>query len=110
VVTGCVIRFESGGPAIHANSTHRCTGANSVSVEADGDLLIRSDHHGAVISMTAEEDETLSQRGILAGPSGGTGTTIVRFYSTKTGAAVRADSAVLKGTYANLWMTWVHVG
>lgn len=110
VVTGCVIRFEPSGPAIHANSTHACTGANSVSVEADGDLLIRSDPHGAVVSITAEEDETLARRGILAGPSGGIGTTVVRFYSTKTGAAVRADSTLLEGSYSNLWMTWVHTG
>lgn len=110
VVTGCVIRFEPSGPAIHANSTHACTGANSVSVEADGDLLIRSDPHGAVVSITAEEDETLARRGILAGPSGGVGTTVVRFYSTRTGAAVRADSSVLEGSYSNLWMTWVHTG
>lgn len=110
VVTGCVIRFEATGPKIYANSTHLCTGARSVSVDGDGDLVITSAPHGPIISMTAEEDETLSRRGILAGPSGGVGRTVVRFYSTKTGAAVRADSPVLQGSYSNLWMTWINAG
>lgn len=110
VVTGCAIRFTSSGPAIHANATHICTGAKSVSVEADGDLLIKSTPRGPVVSITAEEDETLARRGFIAGPSGGVGTTVVRFTSTKTGVAVRADSPLLRGTYSNLWMTWVNAG
>lgn len=109
-VTGCAIRFGSGGPAIHENSTHTCTGATSVSVEGDGDLMIKSTPRGPIISMTVEEDETLARRGIIAGPSGGVSTTVVRFYSTKTGAALRADSSQLQGSNANIWVTWVNGG
>ncbi|RZS39232.1 hypothetical protein EV193_104448 [Herbihabitans rhizosphaerae] len=110
LVTGCAIRFEAAGPAIYQNSTHLCTGATSVAVEPDGDLVIRSGTRGPVISMTVEEDETLVRRGILAGPSGGGSETVVRFFSTRTGEPVRADADVLKGTYSNIWVTWVNAG
>lgn len=110
VVSGCAIRFTANGPAIHANSTHHCTGARALSVAANGDLVIESSQHGAIISVTAEEDETLSRKGIQAGASGGLGRTVVRFYSSRTGAAVRADDVALQDPYSNLWMTWVNAG
>ena len=108
VVTGCAIRFTTNGPAIHTNSTHKCTGATSVSVASNGDLVITSAGRGPVISVTAEEDETLAKKGVLAGASGGISRTVVRFYSSRTGAFIPADSPTLQDPYANLWMTWVN--
>lgn len=109
-VTGCAIRFTSSGPEIHENSTHVCNGASSVRVQADGDLEIRQTSGAPVVSVTVEEDETLSTRGIVAGPSGGTGTTIVRFFATRSEQPVRADSPALQSPYSNIWVTWVQAG
>ncbi|WP_298328565.1 hypothetical protein [Haloactinopolyspora sp.] len=109
-VTGCAIRFTSSGPEIHENASHRCTGASSVRVQADGDLEIRQTSGAPIVSVTVEEDETLSTRGIVAGPSGGTGTTIVRFFATRSKQAVRADSPALQGAQSNIWVTWVQAG
>lgn len=103
VVRGCVIRFNATGPAIFENSSHLCTGASSVSVLANGDLEIVQTVAAPVISVTVEEDETLSTQGVIAGASGGVRTTIVRFYSTQTGQQLRADSPVLQDSSANLW-------
>lgn len=106
-VTGCAIRFTSDGPRIHENSAHVCDGATSVRVQADGDLEIKQTSGAPIVSITVEEDETLSTRGIVAGPSGGTGTTIVRFFATRSEQPVRADSPALQGGYPNIWVTWV---
>ena len=73
VVTGCAIRFDGPIPRIHQNSTHLCTGAHDVSVTPAGDLVVHSSTAGPVISVIAEEDETLTELGIQAGASGGTG-------------------------------------
>jgi hypothetical protein len=106
-VTGCVIRFTADGPAIHENSTHICNGASSVRVLSNGDLEISQTSGRPIVSLTVEEDETLATRGILAGGTGGIGTTTVRFFDTRTQTQLRADSPVLRGLYSNIWVTWV---
>lgn len=108
-VTGCVVRFTDAGPRILNDDKHICTGATGVSVDEHGNLVVNTTARGAVITATVEEDETLSRRGIIAGPSVAVGTTRIAFYSTKTNAAVRADSDVLKGDLSNIWLTWVNV-
>ncbi len=108
-VTGCAIRFTENGPAIHENATHSCTGAEPVRV-VNGDLEIKQKRGGPIVSVTVEEDETLSTRGIIGGPSGGTGTTIVRFFATRSNVPVDADSPALQGATSNIWLTWVHAG
>lgn len=108
--TGCVVRFTNSGPAILNDSNHACTGARSVSVLSNGDLMVRSQSRGPVVSVSVDEDETLSSRGVLAGASGARDHTAVRFYSTRTGKQVRADSSVLKGSTSNIWLTWTHTG
>lgn len=110
VVTGCVIRFYPTGPEIHENSAHKCTGANSVSVNNSGDLFIESDWHGAVLSIAVSPDESLIQRGIIAGASDGLGKTVIKFWSTKEEKHIRADSSVIVCKYCNLWITWIHEG
>lgn len=108
-VTGCAIRFTVKGPHLHENSAHECNGASAVSVNAAGELVIKQTVGGPpVVSMTIDEDETLATRGIVAGGSGGTGTTRVRFFNTRSGQSVRADSPTLQGDFANIWVTWVH--
>lgn len=109
-VTGCVIRFYSTGPQIHENSAHLCTGANSVEVTEDGDLLITSDWQGPVVSIAVNPDESLVLLGILAGASDGLGKTKIKFWSAETGQRVRADSPTLVCQWCNLWITWVHGG
>jgi len=110
IVTGCIIRFTSSGPVIHDNSWHHCTGADSVSVRSNGDLLLRHDRHGPIISVTVSPDESLSRRNIIAGASNGVNETVIRFQNARTGKAVRADSSRLVCTYCNIWVTWVHAG
>ncbi len=107
VVTGCAIRFDGPIPRIHQNSTHLCTGAHDVSVTPAGDLVVHSSTAGPVISVIAEEDETLTELGIQAGASGGTGTTTVRLYD-QFGYHVPVDSPFLQTSFANLWLLWVH--
>lgn len=108
IVTGCAIRLTAAGPSIIQNSTHRCTGASSVSILPSGDLEIIQTVSAPIISTTVDEDETLSARGILAGASRGGRATTVRFYSTKNRTRLRADSPLLVGAWNNIWVTWVH--
>lgn len=107
-VTGCVVRLYDTGPEIHQDAWHDCTGADAVSINASGDLLIESSHSTPVISVTAALDETLARRGVLAGATQGVATTIVRFFDTGTGLAVDADDPAVTGAWSNVWMTWVH--
>lgn len=107
-VTGCVIRFTSEGPRIHENATHVCNGASSIRVQADGDLEIKQTSGAPIVSVTVDEDETLSTRGILAGASGGVGTTVVKLFATRSEQSVDADSGGLTG--GNIWVTWVQAG
>lgn len=114
---GCVIRFDtlspSGGtvvPRIHANESHACVGVTSLAVDwspaSYGDLII---HNTAgpnmVVSVFAEEDETLAQRDIQCGPSGGGTTTRIRCY--RDGVKVPAQSLEMYGPNVNLWLGWV---
>lgn len=108
IVTGCVIRLYDTGPEIHEDAWHDCTGADQVSINASGDLLIESSHSTPVISVTAALDETLARRGILAGATQGVSTTVVKFFDTQSGQAVDADDPAVTGQWANVWMTWVH--
>ena len=109
-VTGCVIRFTPGGPVIHVNATHACTGAESVTVDPDGALRIdQSGHGGRIASVTVAVDETLAGRGVSCGASGGVGITVVRCFNAATGTLIRADSPQLVGPTSNLWLTWVRI-
>jgi hypothetical protein len=106
-VTGCAIRFDTPHPRIHENRTHKCTGADGLGISAAGDLIIYSSTPGPIVSIVAEEDETLTEMGIQAGASGGAGRTVVRFYD-RLGLHVRADSPYLRSKMTNLWMQWVY--
>lgn len=108
VTTGCVVRFHSTGPRIHENSAHMCTGANTVEMDGEGNLVVRSDWHGAVISITVESDECLTRRNIDGGASNGLGTTRIEFY--RETEHVRLDDSRMWGEFCNVWLTWHHAG
>jgi hypothetical protein len=61
-----------------------------------------------VVYIGVEEDETLSRRDILGGPSGGLGETNVRFRNVRTGVNVRADDPQIQGALSNIWVLWLH--
>lgn len=111
-IRGCVVRFdkkdasgEKTVPTIHANESHYCVGVTDVDVEADGDLVVRSDTVGPIMSLAVSSDETLTEKGITCGGSGGGGTTIVRCFD-RDGTKVRADGREIHGARSNLWLSW----
>src|SRR5690606_18363236 len=96
------------GPRILDDDKHQCTGATAVSVNDAGELVVKTTATGTIISSVVDEDETLSQRGIIAGASVAVGTTRVSFYSTHDGAPISADDPQLRGPNANSWLPWVN--
>ncbi|MFW6599350.1 hypothetical protein ACQBAU_12040 [Propionibacteriaceae bacterium Y2011] len=110
-IRGCVIRFDERNaagetvPRIHANSAHYCVGVTGVEVEDDGDLLIRSNTPGPIMSLSVSPDESLARLGYTCGASGGLSTTIIRCYD-RDGVKIAADSPRMYGAYNNLWLTW----
>lgn len=113
---GCVIRFDtlsaSGNsvvPRIHANSTHTCIGVTSVRADwttHPGDLVLENAGGPTnVVAVHVTSDETLTERGITCGPSGGGQTTRLRCYD-REGTFVPAYSLELYGPTTNLWVSW----
>lgn len=100
--------FLTGGPKIHANSAHIASGLVSVLVDANGRLVINTDSsgYGWMGAIVAEEDETLSARDVVAGPSGGNG--LIRCKFTQNGTYLdltqQADWNVVAGVESNLWI------
>ena len=111
-IRGCVVRFDERDadevtqPRIHANQAHYCVGVTDITVNPEnGDLEVRSDTQGPIVSLAVSPDETLAARGISCGGSGGGGITRIRCFD-RDGAPVRADGPEIYGTYSNLWLTW----
>lgn len=108
LVDGCVIRLLSTGPVALDDTAHDCSPRlTGVSVSAGGDLVVTHDPVAQVITCTVAIDETLASRGVIAGASAGLTSTVVRFHSTTTHAAVRADSSTVTGSSSNIFVTWV---
>ena len=99
VWTGGVLRV---GPSwyIHTNDTHAAVNIEGMSIDADGDLVVRVSGARKIVACIAEEDETISRLGIQVGCSGGQPTAILQFW--KDGDKVRADSSIL-GSNSNIW-------
>lgn len=106
--TGCVIRFTNYGPRIYENSTHVCSGAQSTHVQTNGNLYIHQTIGSPIVTMSCNVDEALAVRGIICGPSGGSGITVVRFYDAHNHQKIRADSGRLTCSTCNIWMSWTH--
>lgn len=113
VQRGCVVRFDTQTaegktqPRIHANDSHYCVGvAGQPTVDDQGRLVLKSDSRNeAVVSLTVDEDETLTKKGISCGGSGGGGVTRITC-TDRNGAIVAADSPEIRDRYANLWLSW----
>lgn len=117
---GC-LRFYTSGVELHTNSTHvnnAITGFGPAGDGVDifdekGRLVVKHKLYGpAIITVGAFPDETLSERGITAGVSGGVGTSLVQLAQNGTPLDLRneTDYAKVAGQYSNLWMLWVHHG
>ena len=111
-IRGCAIRFDERDahkktvPRIHANQAHYCVGVSSVSADAKtGELVVRSETEGPIVSLAVSPDETLTERGISCGASGGGHVTRVRCFD-RDGTRLRADGPELFGKYSNLWLNW----
>lgn len=108
-ISACAIRLDSsrstgaGDPSVHVNSSHFCSGVQSVERDADGDLLVHSEPGGAIGACIAKEDETLAKLAIQAGCSGGNETTLIKFY--RMGKHIRIED--INSPYANVWLLWV---
>lgn len=114
---GCVIRFselsDTGNsviPTIHANSTHRCVGVETVRADWSTDpdrgklILTHGDGLSEVVSMTVDEDETLTSKGIRCGGSGGGNVTKIECYNAD-GDFVPAWSLEMYSPWANIWFS-----
>lgn len=104
---GCVVRLYQTGPQAHIDETHACPLVTNVEVNSIGDLVLHREGPSVIQSVTVVPDETLVQRGIIAGASWNRTKTIIRFYDTAAGQHIRADNATLHGPTANIWITWV---
>lgn len=110
---GCVIRFDrrdAAGhtkPRIHVNEMHYCIGVDRVHADHEtGDLVIQGPPAGPIVFITVSPDETMTQRGIDCGASGGAKLTKIRCYD-RDGGQVPAHSPELYGREANLWIGWL---
>lgn len=115
-VGGCVVRFEprTGRPKVHSNRAHYCAGVRKVSVDRRTGLLeIELMQSRPIVSFYVEPDETLTERGVTAGGSGGVNRILVRFYDTKTDRPLNLNLATdrrrIAGPTSNIWVGWTHL-
>lgn len=115
-LSGCVIRFSNsdGTPSIHANESHQCAGVERVYINSKGYLEVKQtpSNGRSIMSASISPDETLTARGIIAGASGGVGTTKYNFYDTRLKKRLdlnkKEDRMRLQGRYSNAWLSWTH--
>lgn len=99
---GCVIRLLSTGPILLNDDNHHCSSTvTGVSVNGSGYLVITYEPMTEVMGCSAEEDETLTDRGVQAGASVGLSRSTVRF--TVAGVHVAANSATVTGANSNIF-------
>lgn len=106
-ISSCVIRLYTSGPQMYENDGHACLGVTSVRINTAGNLEISRTSGGPIAYVSAAADETLARRGIIAGASGGLGTTVIVLYDTDTGRRVRPDSTAVASSQSNLWLLWI---
>ena len=110
-VKGCCIRFPETGPVMQEDATHASVGIASVAIDAaGGGLRVTHTESAPVVTIMPVLDETLSQRGLTVGGSGGAAYSICVFYHPDHGQLdLRnpAHYALLMGSTTNLWYTVV---
>jgi hypothetical protein len=100
---GCAVGLRSTGPVIIDDANHHCSpSVTGVSLAGNGDLVVTYDAVDEVVACVAEEDETLVDRDVVAGPSVGLTSAIVKF--AVAGTPVAADSATVTGTTSNIFL------
>jgi hypothetical protein len=109
LVDGCIVRLLSTGPVILDDANHHCSPrVTGVSVVGN-DLHIAHDPVTEIVSASVSIDETLTQRGVIAGASAGFSVTVVRFFDTDVPGVVAADSGNVTGSTSNVFVTWMSV-
>jgi hypothetical protein len=110
MVDGCIVRLLSTGPVVLDDASHHCSPrVTGVSVVGN-DLHIAHDPVTEIVSASVSIDETLTQRGVIAGASAGFSVTVVRFFDTdNNGDVVAADSGNVTGSTSNIFVTWMSV-
>jgi len=106
---GGVIRIGTNGVYLHVNSTHHSVGIKSVKINKAGNLEIATELVSPIISINVSPDETLAQKGIIAGASVGSQTTIIKF--SKNGRSLNlnrtSDYKLIASDVSNLWVSWI---
>ena len=102
-----VIRFPSGGPVILDDAGHTPQGLSSVQILSSGYLQINHTDLGVVGVAYANADETLADRGILAGVSQSYDYARIRFRDLTNKKTLNLSNSTdynrLGGTNANIW-------
>lgn len=109
--SGGVIRIDpKQGVYLHTNDTHHARGIKSLGIDArTGGIKITRDRTDAIISVSADADESLAARNITAGISGGGVTTYVLFYQNgrKLNLNNKSDYAKIASPTSNFWIQWI---
>lgn len=111
--SGCCIRLDPGGVYIHHNAAHASLNVQGVSINAKGEVEVKHTSMGPIIAAIASPDETIAgTKGILAGVSGGTGTSNIRLYDTRIDRKLdlknSSDYKRVANQYSNIWLFWMH--
>lgn len=100
------------GIYVHHNAAHASVGIRSLSLDSKGRLVVQqSGMGGPIVTMGAWADESLVERGISLGCSGGTGKTVISVARNGRGLDLRdrSDYALVEGPYCNAWLFWMHL-
>lgn len=106
-MNGGVIRLDrKKGVYLHTNSTHHSVGIEKVYIDKkDGSLVVVRSEGGAVVSTVVTPDETLSEKGVTVGLSGGGKVSKVFFY--KDGRRVKLhypkEYKQVASSTSNIW-------
>lgn len=110
-ISGGVIRIDpTQGVYLHTNDTHHSRGIKAVGIDTrTGGIKITRDSTDAIISVSADADETLADRNIVTGVSGGGVTTIVMLYQDGERLDLNdpVDFKKVAGTTSNFWIQWI---
>lgn len=119
VHSACLVQFlpENDGQPTLRGGSHACIGVKAVDVTDEGQLRVHQSVTPAsrykVLSSLAHVDASLAARGIITGPSGGTGVTRFALYDTALGRELdlndNADRARITCRICDVWFTATHI-